>query len=207
VKKLTIIIDKDCVLAETMEKVLRLYNKEYGEDIKKDDVNIWDLNCIQKPGTDMVKYFQKKGFFLKGLNSISNSKRYINKLIAKGDRILVATASPIEGFVDKAMWLKRHFGNIPIPEHLILIHAKDVLRGDIMLDDGLHNLLPCNSDWPVVFDQPWNRDTDELLRVSTWKEFYSLVEAIRSGEFTYSELLKKQEKEVSCIYPKKCVGR
>lgn len=204
-KKLTIITDKDCVLAETMDKILRLYNKEYGENMQRDDVNAWDLNTVQKQGTDMIKYFYKKGFFLKGLDSVSNSKRYINKLIAKGDRILVATASPIEGFVDKAIWLKRHFGNIPIPENLILIHAKDVLKGDIMLDDGLHNLLPCNSDWPVVFDQPWNRDTDELLRVTTWREFYLLVEMIRSGEFTYAGLLKEQKR--TSLLLGKCDGR
>ena len=56
-KKLRIFFDIDGVLADTQTEVLNRYNEEYGLDYSLEDITCWDLTKVQKPGTDMTKYF------------------------------------------------------------------------------------------------------------------------------------------------------
>lgn len=178
-KKLKIILDCDGVLADTMKKLLKLYNSEYGLNLTKDDITAWDLRKIQKEGTDMTKYFKQRGFF-GDLEPIPDSQKYVKLLQDDGHEIFVATASPVEGMVDKVMWLRENFEFIP-EENIIMCTRKDVICGDVILDDGLHNLRNSSCTYKVVFDHPWNREwlsTDNFYRVKSWKHFYKLISLI-----------------------------
>lgn len=62
--------------------------------------------------------------------------------------------------------------------HIILTSNKQMVRGDILIDDGPHNLV--GGDYmKFLFDRPHNRSFDEKVhgieRVYTWDEIYDEV--------------------------------
>ena len=190
-KKLQIVFDIDGVLADTQTEILARYNKEYGLNYSLNDITCWNLEKIQKPGTDMIKYFKEPGFFA-SLKPVKGAQEIIECLSSIGDELFVATSSPIEGLVDKVLWVREHFPQIP-SDNICLITRKDILCGDIILDDALHNLHPTNFKYPIVFDRPWNRKGGNgFIRVYDWYHFYEVVQKIREGCF-YSELLEDRQ--------------
>lgn len=173
-KKFTIILDSDGVCVQTMEKVLRLYNEEYHLDFTLEDITKGNLSKVQKKGTDMFKYFKEDGFFL-DLESVFESKKYIDKLIEDGHDIYICTSSPKSGIIDKINNLTNLFSNIK-EENIIPISAKHLLKGDIILDDGVHNIETSICDIKVLYTRPWNNTKKgDFFRISSWKDFYDLV--------------------------------
>lgn len=181
-KRLQIILDSDGVLAEPIKKVLILYNKEYKDNLKYEDITDWDLCKFQKEGSDICKYFRDKNFF-RDLPVIFEAQIYVKKLIDDGHDVIIATASHKNGVIDKFDWFEEYFPFVKY-ENIIPISRKDLLLGDVMLDDGGHNLLTSKCKYPVVFDSPWNRnkELDKFIRVTSWEIFYNLVCSISNKE-------------------------
>lgn len=180
-RKLKLIIDADSVLAKTITHLLELYNKEYNLDFMFEDVSDFYLPNIQVKDTNMEKYFRQRGFFY-DLEPVEGAQEYVNKLIQDGHDIIVATAAQFTSFEDKYRWLRRYFINIP-KENIMMAVRKDLIKGDIMLDDGLHNISKSICDYAVIFDRPWNRVGDnEHIRIYNWKEFYEFVYKIANTE-------------------------
>lgn len=181
-KKLKIVLDCDGVLADTVEKVLALYNREYGLNFTKEDIVCWDMSRVQKPGTSLTKYFSMNGFF-RDLKVMDGAKEYARLLKEDGHELFVATASPVSGIADKMAWLSENFGFIPA-KNIMFIERKDLICADVILDDGLHNLINSQCKHKVVFDQPWNRNYvgNDIVRVYSWAEFYDFVRRISGKE-------------------------
>lgn len=177
---MNVFFDMDGVLADTQTEVLRRYNAEYNKSYALEDIVEWDLRKVQSPGTDMCKYFDEPGFFL-GLEPMVNSQKVVEILSGMGINLFVASASPSRAVHEKALWLQMHFPVIP-KENFCFITRKDVLHGDILLDDGLHNLSRDNFKYPIVFDSPWNRNGKrELVRSYNWFHFLDLVRITLRG--------------------------
>lgn len=178
-RKLQIILDSDEVIVESIEKLLNLYNQEYGLNLKKEQIDNWNLSHFEKEGTDIQKYFNMPGYF-RDLPLIKDAKKYIYQMVKDGHDIVIATSSPKNGILDKIEFFEEHFPFIPY-QNVIPITRKDLLFGDIMLDDAPHNLEHSKCKHPVIFDNRWNRDVvkypflKNLKRVASWKEFYEFV--------------------------------
>lgn len=177
-RKLNILLDSDGVCVQTMEKVIKLYNEEHGLRFRLEDIKKGDLSKIQQKGTDMFKYFKEKGFFL-DLEPIFESQKYIKKMVEDGHNVFICTASPKLGIVDKIDNLLSLFPCLK-EENIIPISAKHLLKGDIILDDGYHNIKSSICDIKVLYTQPWNESKEgDFLRVSNWKEFYNIVQEMK----------------------------
>lgn len=175
-KKLKIILDVDDTIADTTKYLLNRANKEYGTNIVKEDIYDWNLDIVF-PDINLRKFFNEEGFFF-NLKPYEDAIYYTKKLIEEGHEIIITTASPMNGFKDKALWLQKYFPHIP-EKNLILAWRKECVYGDVMLDDGLHNITSSICDYPIIYDQPWNRKVQgDYKRVYNWKEFYDLIQSI-----------------------------
>ncbi len=67
--------------------------------------------------------------------------------------------------------------------HVIVTSNKSLVKGDVLVDDGLHNLYE-GSYIKVLFDKPWNREvdkdklTDIIHRIHNWDEIVKLIEEL-----------------------------
>ena len=178
-EKLRIVLDADGVLADTMTKVLTLYNQEYGETVSLSDVHSWHLNQVEKPGTSMRKYFNQPGFF-RDLEPLPGAREAVREMAADGHDLFVATISPPNGLQDKFQWIREHFPEIP-PKNILLVGRKDLISCTILLDDHHENLIPGNHvRHPLLFDSPWNQNVPEqgFRRVFGWEDFLRHVRKI-----------------------------
>ena len=64
---------------------------------------------------------------------------------------------------------------------IIITADKHLIRGDVLIDDGVHNLL--GGDYrKILVTAPYNESFDAeangMIRVSSWEEIYRAVSAI-----------------------------
>ena len=129
----------------------------------------------------LIKRVPVFDIFLKG------AKEGIQTLLTQGHEIYIVTSAHPDMIKWKAEWLQRELPEIPW-SHVIVANNKSLIKGDILVDDGLHNLYE-GSYIKVLFDKPWNRNvnknklTDIIHRVHNWKE---LIDLIRDrGEYEF----------------------
>ena len=63
-------------------------------------------------------------------------------------------------------------------EHIIFACNKQMVRGDVLIDDAPHNLVG-GEYAKILFDRPHNRSFDHVahdaLRVNTWEEIDQVI--------------------------------
>lgn len=196
-----VLVDCDGVLADTMSKVLELYNREYGVGFTLDDITEYCLENVQADGTDMGKYFNMPGFF-RGLEVVEGACEGVERLKRLGFDVKVVTASPIFAVMDKYLWLRENFRalydedinfivgdgvrNIEVfkrrnPEvaQCGFYSSKRDITGDVILDDCADNLAESLCECKVLYDRPWNRGDRGFKRVYGWGGFYYFVTGVR----------------------------
>ena len=187
-----IILDLDEVVCDMMKPLISMHHDRYNSDVTIEDVIQWDLP------RDMVQIFIEPGFFLH-LPPIPGAIDGVRDLLSWGHEIIIATNHSNNDYIaaDKVLWVQR---NLPMLSSNIMIGSrKDVLQGDIIIDDNPDYLI--NSPCPIriVVDRPWNREhivtmkdglgggeykmqlnwfgvNDNFYRVYNWQDILKLFE-------------------------------
>lgn len=132
-------------------------------------VSEWGVDKVYK---DFSKYFYLFDFS----NAIekNNSLKYIKELCDNHD-VYIATASHIDKFNQKYLWLLKHAPFIK-EDNIMLIKDKSLLRGDIIVDDAPHNF---GGDFKYKFmynsNHNINCDLKGVKRIDTLKEVVDFV--------------------------------
>ncbi len=126
----------------------------------------------------------EESFFL-DLDPIPGSKEAIGEMLNNPNLSVWICSSPKKTsdfcHSEKFLWLRKHFGQ-KFAERLILTRDKTLVFGDYLIDD---KPIICGEKEPswehVIFDRPYNRDTQEKKRLTweNWKEV--LGEQKRAG--------------------------
>ena len=188
-----IILDLEEVVCDMMKPLISMHHDRYNSDVTIEDVIQWDLP------RDMVQIFIEPGFFLH-LPPIPGAIDGVRDLLSWGHEIIIATNHSNNDYyiaADKVLWVQR---NLPMLSSNIMIGSrKDVLQGDIIIDDNPDYLI--NSPCPIriVVDRPWNREhivtmkdglgggeykmqlnwfgvNDNFYRVYNWQDILKLFE-------------------------------
>ena len=85
----------------------------------------------------------------------------------------------------KAGRLQRLYTSIDIHKQLIITSNKQMINADLILDDGVHNVLGFSGN-KLLFTQPWNMDFNckkyGILRVNNWQEVYKGIKMLLPTE-------------------------
>lgn len=183
-RTLRLLIDLDGVSADCYTRWFSLYNAEYNDDLDVSRVKSWDVHFYVKKecGKGIYKYLNRPNFFQE-LEPIEGCQEVLEYLHGRGHEILIVTSTPRgakTGHYDKIQWVKKYLPFVPT-KNVISTHRKDAIYGDILLDDGPHNLehfpgITC------IFDHPHNHsrnsDFEADYRVYNWFEFKDLVDRL-----------------------------
>jgi 5'(3')-deoxyribonucleotidase len=162
-----------------------LYNKEYNDNLTREDMIRWECHTYVKPecGMKIYDYLLKPNFF-RTLDVKPHAQEVTKWLSEYFDLYTVTAYHPIT-CVDKAGWIEEYFPYIPV-KNIIFCNHKGLIHTDILVDDGGHNLLAYHesnkSGLPIVFDAPWNRYLEnQFIREYDWlgiketiKELYNI---------------------------------
>lgn len=177
-----ILLDMDEVLVDFMGPSLYYYNEEYGTDFQLEEIGTWALPGDQKK---WEKIWRIPGFF-SSLPPIDGAIEGVKGLVDRGHDVLVASSPVVwEACKGKYQWFHMHLRvpGILHMEDLMLGRDKGWLKGDLIVDDGLHN-LQCSEVLGVAFDRPWNEAWGGL-RAHNWEDVLRIVDNLSSLNNSY----------------------
>ncbi len=177
-KKLTILCDADDTIINLLPRWLAEINRMYGRTVSKEDVHDWDITKAY-PGltTDEVLKPLYQEWFWESVAPVEGSGYYLERLIKDGHNISIVTASNLETSGAKTARLLKLFLFLR-QEQIIFTQIKHAVPGDVLIDDGVHNLIG-GSYRKILFHQPGNAAFCErehgITRVYSWKEAYKQI--------------------------------
>ncbi len=172
---MTLFVDMDEVLADTFGAHIKHYNNLYGEKLTKKDCmgyEVWQ-SVPEDRRNSIHEHVYENGFF-RNLIPIDNSIEVLRELNEVYDVYIASAAMQFPNSLEeKHYWLEEHFPFIPW-QRQILCGNKDILKGDILIDDRKYNLESFDGR-TLLFTSPHNVNTNGFERVNTWEEVASLL--------------------------------
>lgn len=183
-----IFIDIDDTITNFGEVLLKNLNEKYNTNYTIEDIINWDWikEKFKEPWSVLTPWFWRE------VKVDKKAKNFIEKRIKDGDEIYIATAT----FIDEALPVKiettlNQLDNIIDKDHVIITKNKNILCGDIMIDDAIHNLINNNCKYNICFSQPWNfslllkKDCPSILRTSNWDFINNYINMIKAYNKEY----------------------
>ncbi|MGL4797965.1 MAG: 5' nucleotidase, NT5C type [Cellulosilyticaceae bacterium] len=174
-RKPVLLIDQDDVLAEYIQAVTLTFNEKYQTEFTEQDCDRWDLVSVF--GEEILDIMHEPHLF-KELKPVEDAIQTFKRLYESElfEMYIVTAAQP--GVVEaKCEWLKEHMPFLPLRQ-FIVCSAKDMIKGDYLLDDGMHNIEAFQKagGTSVIFNRPHNADGDEqYVRINDWLQFESYI--------------------------------
>ncbi|MFS8640664.1 MAG: hypothetical protein LOD90_07605 [Symbiobacteriaceae bacterium] len=171
-----LLFDLDGVCCNLMKKWLAVYNRDYHDNLRPEDITSWDWETFVKPecGKRIYHYLNRPGFFA-DLEPIEGCVESLGRLAAICE-LVVVTASPRQAAGDKIAWVRRHLPMVP-KGNIVITHRKDLVRGDFMFDDAPKNLRN-HPAIRILMDYPYNRHFHDCYRVHSWAEAEQLIHSL-----------------------------
>ena len=178
-RQLTILVDMDDTIIKLLDAWVAWLNHSFGTDVKPDDITSWDVSKAFPTLTKEQVYSPLMcDEFWYRVSPVDGAADALQRLINDGHKVLVVTSSSHHTLRTKMDTVL--FGYFPFLtwKDVIVTKHKQLIKGDILVDDGVHNLE--NGDYlKVLMDAPHNRNYDTecngMIRVKTWEEAYNVI--------------------------------
>lgn len=173
---MTILIDMDDVIEQLARAWVQYLNDRYGTDVSPDDVHEWDLSLAFPSLTrEQVYAAELDDAIWSRVQPMPGADEAMKRLLSDGHDIYIVTSTyypTLKTKMDEVLF--RYFPYIPW-EHVIVTNNKQMIKGDVLVDDGPHNLT--GGDYrKILFTANHNRSLDEksidAVRVNNWEEAY-----------------------------------
>lgn len=168
-----ILVDLDSTITNFAEVLLAELNKKNCTNYAYHEINCWswfDENFFDP--WEPIRYAK----FWDKVQPYPNAIETIKKLWNEGNEVFIVTASFFIPSLSKKInttlsWFKPYLVD---ESNVIIAKRKDIINGDILIDDGLHN---CESfpNKVLLYDQPWNQSSSWTLRVHNWQEIDEIL--------------------------------
>ena len=186
INKPTVALDCDDTLYSCNPYAIELLNKEKGTSYTVNDIKGW--SCRIGNGVDeRVKYFSQPNFY-KTMPVLTGAKEFVKELSKKAE-VFILTAVPPSCATARIEAIMRDFPEIK-KENIIIATRKDVVKIDILFDDGSHNIISAKAKFPVLFRKPWNNNLSGNLAVNNYDDFLHFVDVIRHSYVEEPDLSK-----------------
>lgn len=179
---MTILVDMDDTIELLLQTLLRRINEKYGRDVAPDDVTQWNLAAAY-PGLTREQIFSVADVpgFWKDVKPMPGAAEGLKHLMDEGHEVFIVTATEA-GHVDEKMRevLFRYFPFLSW-DQVIITSRKQMIRGDVLIDDGIHN-LEGGEYKKILFTAPYNRHYDAeangMARVDSWDQIIRIIDSM-----------------------------
>ena len=178
-----LLVDMDDTIEYLLKAWVRGVNAAYGRSVSYEDVLDWDVTRAF-PGLTREQVYSvplRPGFW-EDVEPIPGAAQALERLMQAGHEVYIVTATPFCSVPEKLDgYLSRHFPFIP-KEQVIVTSKKQLIRGDVMIDDGPHNLE--GGDYvKILMTAPHNRSYDAeangMIRVETWRQAEEVIAGLQ----------------------------
>lgn len=176
-----ILVDMDDTIENLTEAWINYANKRFGTAVNAADVTTWDPSeAFPTVSHEEIYALLLEDELYETVEPFEGAAHYLQKLISDGHEVFIVTNSPYQ--VMKAKMEKVLFRHFPFIDwkHVIITGSKPLISGNVLIDDGVHNLL--GGDYSkLLFTAPHNRSFDaegnSMVRVDSWKMIYNILSA------------------------------
>ncbi|MCQ2428247.1 MAG: GNAT family N-acetyltransferase [Clostridia bacterium] len=215
-KKLTILVDWDGTIEDFMPRWVERINRDYGFDKTVEDLHSWDMReTFVGLTTEQIEKALHDPEFWRDVPPVPGAAETMARWREEGHTVFIATAAHYYQIAPKTdLFLKRYFPFMSWND-VIVTHHKQLLKADVLIDDGVHNLL--GGEYArVLLDAPYNRFVDDeregIVRVRDWREIAEYVDRLAAeedGRFVFrhldpdnaAERARAVETELICFPP------
>lgn len=188
---MTILIDMDDTIEQLLRAWVRGVNKKYGRNVAYDDIVTWDVSAAY-PGLTRKQVYDilmEPGFW-KTVEPVPGASEALKRLIAAGHAVYIVTATPYESVMEKMTDLLFRFFPFLSWDQVIIAANKQMIRGDVLIDDGIHNLE--GGDYlKILMTAPHNRNYDAeangMIRAGSWAEIENILSNFERMNMSLSE--------------------
>lgn len=176
---MTVLVDMDDVIEKLVDGWVDYNNEKFGTDVKPEDVKDWNMSLAFPTLTREQVYAAEMDESLwDRVKPMPGADEALRSLIADGHDVYIVTATRYETLrakMDKVLF--RYFPYLSW-NNVIITSNKHLIRGDVLIDDGPHNLM--GGDYrKILFDANHNRNFDETsvgaVRVRSWEEALRII--------------------------------
>lgn len=175
----TIAIDMDDTIENLLSAWIDWLNREHNLNASINDVKSWEMGVLY-PQLSHEQIFAPlfNDSFWYTVAPKLDAVEYLERLIKEGQDVYIVTSSHYSTVKPKfEAIIERYFPSIDW-KHIIITNNKQMIKCDIMIDDGPHNLE--NGQYiRVLFDAPHNKtypaEEHKMKRVYNWEEAYNLI--------------------------------
>ena len=179
---MTILVDMDDTIEQLLKAWVKRANEKFGRNAALDDVTGWNVS-VAYPGLsreDVYGVTFEPGFW-KSIEPMPGAAEALRHFMEEGHDVYIVTATEIEHLEEKMNGLLFRYFPFLSWKQVIVTSNKQMIRGDVLIDDGIHNLE--GGDYrKILFTAPHNRDYDAeangMTRVSNWKEIVAIIDGI-----------------------------
>lgn len=173
-RKLRILLDMDGIVVNLLDDWLYHYNREYDDNVTREDITSWDVHKYVKPecGKNIYRILARPGLF-DHLPAIDGAIDAVTELADMGHDIRFATAPPSpDSCRGKVEWIRRNFSHLDYGmSRVFFLHDKHWLAPsvDVLVDDKPQTILEwseyANNGEPspriLTIVHPYNREEAE----------------------------------------------
>ena len=175
-----ILVDMDDTIEQLLQAWVDGVNKKYGRSASCDDITDWNVSKAF-PGLSWEEVYTvpiEPGFWGRVL-PIPGAVEGLKALIDRGHEVYIVTATYYESVEEKMKDLLFRYFPFLSWSQVILTGRKQLIRGDVLIDDGIHNLE--GGDYrKILFTAAHNRFYDAeahgMIRVNTWEEAVEVID-------------------------------
>jgi 5'(3')-deoxyribonucleotidase len=175
-KYLTLVVDIDEVLRRIIPEIIKIYNAEHKTKIIEEDIKEWYLHKTFPMIKNDEEFFRKHAhqIFLKAKPEV-HAIDLLNELYSNNNIILASSQfTGLENLTD--LWLEKNKIKF---DDLIYTRDKSKIKGDIMIDDGVHNLISSSCTHTICMARPWN-ESFSGRRMNSFVSFYNFVKRVEN---------------------------
>lgn len=170
-----VLFDMDDVITNFLGSVIDIYNARKGTNFTVEQVRSWDLS--EDFDDDIFSIFKEDGFFLQ-LKEKNGSTKVLKDLIesTRYDIYVITACNSVHELLEKVEWFQNFIPNFNL-DRLISCKEKYIIRGDIIIDDKIDNLIECKPFMEcILYDMPHNRNCHEFTRIHNLQELLPILE-------------------------------
>lgn len=184
-KNITILVDIDDTIEDLLGAWCKWLNEHYQTGVDVKDVSDWDMHlAFPTLTTDQIYEPLCMEEFWETVQPREDAMVYLKQLYDSGYSIYLCTSTSYENVKPKyETIIQKYFPYIDW-DHIIITSNKTMLKGDIMIDDGVHNLL--GGDYlKILMSSPHNMwfdaDKYEVSRVYKWCEIIAIINTYKKN--------------------------
>lgn len=179
-KNLTVLVDMDDTIEGLLPAWVEYLNSHHGTTVDVNDITDWEIPLFFPTLTKeqvFAPLHSDEGFWAT-VKPLDGAAEYIQKLMDDGHKVLVVTTSDYRSLRPKMDDVL--FKNFPMFKwgDVIITAHKQLVNGDVLVDDGIHNLVGGSYE-KLLMDSPHNRSYDAeangMKRVMNWGETYNAI--------------------------------